>query len=927
MNSIGTIRKLSIRILPLLLCLLLLPACAKEKKYKIGVSQCSSDDWREKMNDEIRREALFHEDAEVEIRSAQDDNDKQIADIQYFIDNDFDVIAVAPNEADAITPIVKEAYERGIPVVLFDRNINGNYYTAMMGTDNEVIGSMAAAYANMLLREKGGQIIELYGLDGSTPADDRHKGFVKRLADYPEMKLMGSGEGKWNYEDVLPKADSLLRLYPDTKLIYAHNDRMAIAGREAAKKLGMNDVKIIGIDAAPNIGIKAVADGTIDATFLYPTEGDRLISTCMAIVHGQHFDKHIMLPSASAVDSSNADILLLQNQALKTESERIHKLKSQVDDYWDRHSAQTTLLYVVGICAGLLVIVIFLMLRAFWQRKRHQTVLEENNRLLAEQRDMQANLNASLEEATQSKLRFFTNVSHDLRTPITLIADPVQQLAEAPNLSEDQRMLARIANKNVHIMRRMINQILDFRKIENGLLEPQLKEIDFAASAREWLQSFNLIAQRRHIKLVINIPDKPMPIAVDPEMLERVVFNLMSNAFKFTPDNGRIEFACDYNAQTLNFHVSDSGMGISAEHRDKVFDQFFQADASRKSGNGIGLSLVKAFIELHDGHIDVESEEGKGSCFNVSLPVSHVENETSAVAADALIDADTVNTELDPLENTISTDNDGKPVVLVVEDNSDLLKLLRQTLSADYQVLTAANGADGLRLAIKYVPDLVVSDVMMPVMDGLECLKHLKSEVATSHIPVLMLTACALDEQRLAGYECGADGYMPKPFNRDMLLSRCRNLIANRKRVFGAVKGIDSLPAGKIQDAPKAQVSDQARMTPEGADIDNDFYNRFIDIFTANMSNSELNVEFLAAELGLGRSQFYRKIKALTNYSPVELIRDLRLKQARTLLTTTDASISEIAYEVGFSSPAYFSKCYREAYGQTPTELREQMGK
>lgn len=897
-------------------------ACSQEKKYHIGVSQCSSDDWREKMNEEIRREALFHEDALVEIRSAQDSNEKQIADIRYFIDNGFDLIAVAPNEAAAITPIVKEAFDKGIPVVVFDRDIQGNSYTAQMGTDNAAIGAMAASYANLLLKD-GGDIIELYGLPESTPADDRHRGFAERLSDYPALRLAGSGRGNWNYEDALTAADSLLDIYPDTKLIYAHNDRMAIAAREAARRHGM-DIKVIGIDAAPGIGIKAVADGIIDATFLYPTDGDRLVSICMAILHGQHFDRHILLPSSSAVDKSNADILLLQNQALKAETDRIYKLKSQVDEYWNKHSAQTTLLYVAVICALLLVGLVFLLLRAYWQNKRHRKVLEDNNRLLAEQRDMQVNLNSSLEEATQSKLKFFTSVSHDLRTPITLIADPVQQLADATNLTDDQRMLARIANKNVHIMRRLINQILDFRKIENGLLEPQLQEIDFGASAKEWLQSFRLLARKRHIRLGIDVPDEEMSLAVDPEMIERVVFNLLSNAFKFTPDNGRIDFSCVYSPRLLRFKVRDTGIGIRPEHRDKVFERFFQADASRHSGNGIGLSLVKAFVELHGGTVSLESEEGKGSCFTVEIPVKHIAEQKTAVA-DTLIDSNTVNTELDPLDNPVADMAEGKPVVLVIEDNSDLLKLLRQTLSADYQVLTAANGADGLRMALKYVPDLVVSDVMMPVMDGLECLRHLKSEVATSHIPVLMLTACALDEQRLAGYENGADAYMPKPFHRDMLQSRCRNLIANRRRVFDAAGGIDSLPSVP-QPRPQGSDSSRNRLTAEGADIDNDFYNRFLEIFNANMSNSELNVEFIAAELGLGRSQFYRKIKALTNYSPVELIRDLRLKQARSLLTTTERSISEVAYEVGFSSPAYFSKCYREAYGQTPGELRKQLG-
>lgn len=895
-------------------------ACSEEKKYRIGVSQCSSDDWRQKMNDEIRREALFHEDAQVEIRSAEDNNEKQIADIRYFIDNGFDLIAVAPNEAGPITPIVKEAYDKGIPVVLFDRDIDGDSYTARMGTDNRAIGGMAAAYANLLLKD-GGDIIELCGLSESTPADDRHIGFVEKLRQYPRLHLAGSGEGKWNYNDALIVADSLLQSYPATKLIYAHNDRMAIAGREAARRRGM-DLKVIGIDAAPDIGIKAVADGTIDATFLYPTDGDRLVSICMAILHGQHFDRNITLPSASAVDKSNADILLLQTKALKTETDRINKLKSQVDEYWNRHSAQTTLLYVIVICAILLVGVVFLLLRAFWQNKRHRKVLEDNNRLLAEQRDMQVSLNASLEEATQSKLRFFTSVSHDLRTPITLIADPVQQLSEASNLTDDQRMLARIANKNVHIMRRMINQILDLRKIENGLLEPQLKEIDFAASAKEWLQSFRLLARKRHIKLDIEVPDEAMPVAVDPEMIERVVFNLMSNAFKFTPDNGSIAFTCSYTPACLRFSISDTGIGISSEHRHKVFDRFFQADSSRKSGNGIGLSLVKSFVELHGGTITLDSTEGKGSCFSVEIPVCHIAANSASVA-EALIQPEVVNAELDPLDSQITVSNDDKPVVLVIEDNSDLLKLLRQALSADYQVLTAANGADGLRLALKFVPDLVVSDVMMPVMDGLECLRHLKSEVATSHIPVLMLTACALDEQRLAGYDSGADGYMPKPFNRDMLLSRCRNLIANRRRVFDAACGIDSLP---VTPQAKPRNADSTHLSAGGADIDNEFYNRFIQIVNDNMGNCDLNVESIAAELGLGRSQFYRKIKALTNFSPVELIRDMRLRQARSLLTATGKSISEIAYEVGFSSPAYFSKCYREAYGQTPSELRESLG-
>lgn len=823
-------------------------SCKEETKYRIGVSQCSNDDWRTKMNEEIQREIMFHPEATVEIRSADDSNEKQIADIRYFADNGFDIIIAAPNEADAITPVIEEVYDAGIPVIVFDRNINGDSYTAYQGVDNVGIGKSAADYARHLLPD-GGNVIEIHGLAGSTPAVGRHEGFAKE-AELKGIDIIASAYGNWNYEDAAIKVDSLLNIYEDVDLIYAHNDRMAIAASDVARKHG-KDIRIIGIDAAPEIGIKAVADSVIDATFLYPTEGYRLIRTALNILSGRPYEREKILPLSSAVDLSNADILLLQNESLEEETSKIKYLKSQVDDYWNRHSAQTSLFYAMIIILLLLFGVLFLVLRAFWQRKKHQNVLMSQNKILEEQRDTQRELNEQLNAATQSKLVFFTNVSHDLRTPLTLIAEPVEQLAVADNLTPQQSMLMKIANKNVKILRRLINQILDFRKYENGKLNLNLVESKFGTLVKEWAESFNSIARKRDITLTVDVTlDKDFTLAVDAEKIERVFFNLMSNAFKYTPDNGSIKFSCGLDGDNLRFSIEDTGHGIGADDINNIFDRFYQVDKIHPNGSGIGLSLAKAFVELHGGSIAVESILGVGSKFTVTLPVVHVE-ECMPADTDNLITKADVNAELDRLEEVDRTTTAGTelPLLLVIDDNADIRRMIGELLKDEYNIVTAPDGREGVRLAAKYVPDLIICDVMMPVMDGLECCRIIKDEVSTSHIPVLMLTACSMDEQRARGYDSGADGYLSKPFNSTVLKSRCRNLIDNRKRI----KNLWSSNGGGDVKAKERNASVPVN------DVDSEFYSKVLDIMKKEMGNPDLNVDSLASMMGLGRSQFYRR--------------------------------------------------------------------
>ncbi|MCH5239620.1 MAG: substrate-binding domain-containing protein [Muribaculaceae bacterium] len=894
-----------------LLLLLISAACTEKKTYKIGIAQCSSDDWRSKWNQEVILESLLHDDVEIEIRSAHDDSRKQIEDIRYFADNGFDVIVVAPNEEEPLTPEIRKIYQKGIPIIIFDRNISDTTYTQRIWVDNEEIGYMAGEYAAHLLPQ-GIRAIEIYGLPGSTPAVDRSKGF-NHVVDSVAGEVFATSPANWQLEAAEKTTDSLLRLYPDVNLIFAHNDRMAIGASQAAQRLGRDDIKIIGIDAAPAIGLQAVTDNIIDATFLYPTQGHQILREAINIAKGGNYEKDLRLPTASAVDSSNADILLLQNETIEEDTEKVLKLKQQLDDFQTLHNSQTALVYAIIAILILLFGVLFLVLRTFWAHRRHQSALLAQNRLLEEERDKQKELNEKLEVATQSKLVFFTNVSHDLRTPLTLISEPVAQLTQAQNLDVQQKNLIKIADKNVKILQRLINQILDFRKYEHNKLSLNLQEVNFNHVVGDWLDSFRATARKRDIKLSLETPTDNVILAIDVERMERVFFNLISNAMKYSPDNSRITVSFNVENDNLILKVADQGEGISEENINKIFDPFYQVNEVRPRGSGIGLSLTKAFIELHGGTISVESRLSKGSVFTVSIPIRHVAAEPEEVVKN--IQSEDVEGVMEEVVAEREFSND-KALILVIDDNKDIREMVTTLLQDDYNVVTGSNGKDGIRKASKYVPDLIICDVMMPEMDGMECCAKLKSETVTSHIPVLMLTACSLDEQRVQGFENGADGYLSKPFSSIVLKAQIASLISNRKR-------IKDLLGGSLSKTNLGVSNQNKDIELSSGDIDNDFYNKFITLFEKEMGNPDLNVEMMASELGFERTQLYRKVKAITNYSPVELMRHLRLEKARALLASTDKSISEICYEVGFATPAYFTKCYREKYGETPSDTRK----
>ena len=900
-----------------ILCLagILMSCTQKHTRYRIGVSQCSDDEWRHKMNNEIVREALFYDGVEVEIRTAKDNNRNQIADIKYFIDKKVDLLIVAPNEAAAITPVVEKAYRQGIPVVVIDRKILSDKYTAFVGADNYEIGKDVGQYILNRLHGKG-KVLEITGLEGSTPAMERHKGLTDVLKEEPGIEITASVDGAWLQSVAGEKMDSVFQTNKNIDLVFAQNDRMAIGAYLSARQQQLEkEMLFVGIDALPGkeYGVEQIINGVLDATFIYPTGGDKVVQVAMDILEKRPYERDTKL-STALVDKTNARVMQLQTDHITEQDGKIERLNNQVNEYLSRYSAQTMFLYACLIILLLFAALLAIIVRAYWTKNRMNMELSRQKKKLEEQRDQLISLSKQLEEATHAKLVFFTNVSHDFRTPLTLVADPVEQLLEDKALTPRQQSLLKVVHKNVHILLRLVNQILDFRKYENDKLELVRANMNLRVQLQEWSHSFQTLALKKHIHFVLEVNDDRADylMAVDAEKMERVYFNLLSNAFKFTPENGTITVTLstltkEEGGRYARLVVADTGSGISVQHIRHIFDRFYQIDVNH-AGSGIGLALAKAFVELHGGEITVDSVEGKGTVFTVDIPMTVVEEPSADLVQEPRITQQTVVEELEDMETEEQIPDENKECILIIDDNADVRDYVKSLLKEEYTVIEAPDGRAGLKKAMKYVPDAIICDVMMPVMDGLECCRKLKMELQTSHIPVMLLTACSLDEQRIQGFECGADSYISKPFNSKLLLVRLRNLMDNHKRL-------------------KQFFGDKTTLSKEPvSDVDKGFVDRFRELIEENLADSELSVEDLGSKMGLSRVQLYRKIKALTNYSPNELVRIARLKKAASLLASSEKTISEITYEVGFTSPSYFTKCYKDYFGESPTDFLKRRG-
>ena len=917
--------------------IVLLTGCAQQpRKYVIGVSQCSEDTWRDKLNDELKMGEYLNDSLIVKLASSNDDNMLQNKQVNQFIDEGVDLLIVSPNQLSAISKSVERAYDKGIPVILYDRKTNSDKYTAFIGCDNYTIGKSMGTFIAQQLQGKG-RIVEIRGLEGSSPALERHRGFMDAIKPYPGLQVVASEGGNWKEEGGIQAMKRILKQTQDFDYVFAHNDCLAWGAYVAARQMRVKrNYKYTGVDgmATEGGGLELVRDGIFEASYLYPTKGDEVIALAMKILKHQPYERDNYL-STSIITQANAALTLMEARDAERQTHNLKTLHKQVNQYLSDYNSQKVML--IGLCLFLFVCLAAaaLIFRGYLIKvKLNETLAKTNGELkrlnveLGEKNEELKRLNEEVLELTHSRLVFFTNISHELRTPLTLIADPVEMLLEDSGIKGKSRELLKMVQRNALALQQLVSNILDFRKIQNGKMELKLYRFDIVKTLTMWVGDFQLTAERKQIRLHLDVDDLKgsHEMIADQEKISRIVFNLLSNALKYTPAGGEIFVSLKDEGANLRLDVRDTGKGISQDEADKIFERFFQAKGAA-SGTGIGLALVKSFVELHHGEARVESEPGKGSDFIVVIPREQ-EGDSQVIHNDVDIVDNSVNASASTGKNVVDesvlqyiddgdrshgkvqqlvSENTNRPTVLVIDDNTDIRQYERTLLQDEYIVLEAADGKEGLAVALKEVPDLVICDVMMPVMDGLELTERLKTNTATSHIPVIMLTAKNLEEHRAEGYEHGADSYITKPFHSKVLLARIENLLRQRQLLKHLYQGTKET---------EKEISESLL-----EDRDKQFLKQLQAIIQKNLSDSEFGVEDMGQQIGLSRVQLYRKVKAMTGSSVVDLLRKARLAKARRLLETRSMSVSEVAYEVGFSAPSYFTKCFKEEYGMLPGDV------
>ena len=541
------------------------------------------------------------------------------------------------------------------------------------------------------------------------------------------------------------------------------------------------------------------------------------------------------------------------------------------------------------------------------------------------------------------KLRFFTDISHELRTPLTLIASPVTEVLEHETLTANARKHLTLVHKNTERMLHLVNQILDFRKIENKKMKVLLEKTDVLSLLQKVMDNFRLIAEEKNINYQLETNQEAIETWIDQDKFEKIIFNLLSNAFKYTPANKSITVIANVESSRLIVSIKDEGIGIDLQKQQTLFQRFETLVKFNilQPSSGIGLSLVKELIELHCGNIEVKSQPGVGSEFTVILPMNQkvyegrentefILNDGNSVPAEKKNEirpmveiasmADITLSETANEPNQISNEED--PIsILIVEDNVELRNFLSDILSESYRVITATNGQEGLDQAREYIPDLIISDIMMPAMDGLDMVKNIKENREICHIPIILLSAKSSLDDRISGLEQGIDDYITKPFSATYLKIRIKSLLHQRKELQEIYWKAWSEKLNNTQETTLEE-----KLTPSQPQIisyDEQFMQQVMQVMEEQMENSELTVDEFAQLLNLGRSVFYQKLKSIIGLSPVDFIREIRIKRAVQLIDSGEYNFSQVAYMTGFNDPKYFGKCFKRQMGMTPSEYKE----
>lgn len=902
-------------------------------KYKVGFSQCTTtDQWRQAQLRLMEIELSFYPDIELIIKDARDNTRRQIQQIEELVDQKIDLLIVSPNESEPIAPIVEQVYNNGIPVIVIDRKVETDKYSAFIGGDNYIIGVEAGNHAAKLL-QNGGKILEIRGLEGSSPSQERHDGFASVINKYPEIEVIKSVAGDWKPESANKIINEAINNKTAFDLVFAHNDVMAREVRKITQQYrNHRDIYVLGVDGLPGTegGIQMVLDNVLDATFMYQTGGALAIQIANDILNNRKVSKQNIIPTLT-IDKTNAQMLKAQTDQIELLHNKMERQKLLLTIETNRNKTKNIILFSLIAVLTLTTALIFMIYLTLNDKRSVNKILvgkneeiEKQNQLLKAQHEQLKKVDKELEEATQAKLTFFTNISHELKTPLTLIKGPLENLME-DNMSEhDIKKTYQIMHRNTLRLLQMINQLLDFRMIENKKMRIKTSENNLDDFLNEICDSFKTLADKKNIRLTYESTVKNPVVWFDYEKIEKVMFNILSNAFKFTPQNGLIKIILRKHKvnnpglfdEEVCIEVKDSGEGIPKDVLPQIFDRYYQkGDSKSIKGSGIGLNFSRELVELHRGHITVKSNEGEGTSIFVCLPIGnlHLVEEEMAKEKSTRYASDATFAFLDEIQipetaNSTNQLEENAPSILVVEDMPDVLEYIKMMLNGKFKVYTATNGEEGIKQVLDEEPDLIISDVMMPKMDGFEMTRKLKSDTKTSHIPIVLLTAKTAVQNKIEGMEGGADYFIEKPFSKAFLLSTINNLLLSRKKL-------------REHYRETLDFKDNANNINQ---LDQQFLKKLRNIILENIGHEDLNVDDLASKLGISRVHLYRKVKKITDMSVSEFVISIKLKKSLDYLRNSGKTITEVAYESGFSSQSYYTRCFKEQFKISPSKYIKQ---
>ncbi|MBP6755009.1 MAG: substrate-binding domain-containing protein [Bacteroidia bacterium] len=891
---------------------LLLFSCNSNTKdqqtISIGFSQSISEDdsWRKSMDNTVKVEASLHPEIDLTIYNANSSTKKQIEDIEKMIDDQLDVIIVAPYGSDSIVPVIEKANKKGIPVIIVDRKINTTNYASFLGADNVEVGHIAGKYI-VSMSKAHANIVEIKATTDISPGLERSLGFKQIIDQYPNIdavSITAKDLGSLNND-----FSKLLDRMPKIDYVFAFNDNIALQAWEVAKQKGReNKIKFIGIDGLndPNGGIQAVKDRKLTATILYPTGGSEAIKLAIKLANKEIVPKNSTL-NTILIDSLNADIMSNQFDRITVQQSNIETqqnvIEKQEKDYFTLYNLIKILIFLLIVIFCLAVFSVY----SIYSIKKKKQELEVNNDKITSQRNEIEKFVERLKESNESKINFFTGISHEFKTPLTLILSSVESLHdEFHNKSISVKKDLDIMYNNSLRLLRLINQLLDFRKVEDKNFTIKLSKNNLWKFSVNMFKEFKGEANKRNINYTIVTDNEELEIYFDPNLMDKVYYNLLSNCFKFTPDGGKIEIKISTEKDRVKINFKDSGIGIPEKEINQIFNPFFQGSNNSKNGSGIGLNLSKNFVDLHQGSIEVKSINGAEFSVYLKTGMSHLDESKIIDESNYISDSENgyeyLETELTPSAGSLITEN--KHSILIIEDNPDLLDFISVKLKDDYTVIRS-NGIKAIEKALELIPDIVVCDLNLPEKDGFQICEALKTNMITSHIPVIILTAMDDNNTYIKSLEVGADLFLTKPFNLKVLKQSIKGLLFNREKL----RYYYTNNTNKIENDGLSL-------------IEKEFLNKINLILENNLDESSFSVEELASKLNISRVQLYRKVKAVLGIGVGDYINNFRLEKAKELLISTSMNISEIAYSCGFASPNYFSTTFKSKYGLSPKDFR-----